>query len=91
MIYVIRIIHNYLRNWRRRRVVRGPVVRPRVPRRRPMRAVGAARETVRWMAAGSEVMRRAGGAGVPGVRRAQGRTARPDAAERTFYWNPVSD
>ena len=81
----------YLRNWRRRRVVRGPVVRPRVPGRRPVRTVGAAGETVRWRAAGSEVVRRARGAGVPGVRRAEGRTARPDAAERTFYWNPVSD
>ena len=65
------------------------MVRPRVPRRRPMRTVGAAGETVRWRAAGSEVVRRARGAGVPGVRRAEGRTARPDAVERTFYCNPV--
>ena len=69
--------------------MRGPVVRPRVPGRRPVRAVGAAGETVRWRAAGSEVVRRARGAGVPGVRRAEGRTARPDAVEGTFYCNPV--
>ena len=71
--------------------MRGPVVRPRVPGRRPVRTVGAAGETVRWRAAGSEVMRRARGAGVPGVRRAEGRTARPDTVERTRHCYQVSN
>ena len=71
--------------------MRGPVVRPRVPGRRPMRTVGASGETVGWRAAGSEVMRRARGAGVPGVRRAEGRTTRPDTAERTFCYHRATN
>ena len=65
----------------------GPVVRPRVSRRKAVGTSGASGDAVRWGSWGTAQVVRwtRRGARVPGVRRAKGRSTGSDAVERTFW------